>query len=447
MNTRHCQFFAILGVCSLAISHLQAADYHVGPDQPLKTIADAPWASLAPGDTVLIHWRPAPYKEKWVICRRGTPKDPIVVRGVPGPHGELPAVDGAGATTPASLDYSGDLRAVIKIGSARTPADLMPSDLVIEGLDVANAYPTNSFHGRHGPGVYSKSAASIWVEKGERIAIRNCTIHGSGNGIFVSPASRSILVDACRIFGNGVEKDIYEHNVYTEADGMIFQHNHFGPLRAGSGGNNVKDRSAGLIVRNNWIEGGNRNLDLVDAEDSPALRNLPSYRRTYVYGNVIVKLPSSSNKQVVHYGGDSGKPDWYRKGTLFFFNNTVVSKRLDGTTLFRLETNEEHVDARNNIFFTVGRGKSLAMVDSTGRVDLSANWLPIGWVNCHGAFSGIIQRGKGNIEGVDPGFINAAAGEYGLKPNSPCRGAGALAPVEGKPAGTGPVDIGATQGK
>ena len=403
---------ALAACVLLAAAVVQAAEYHVGPDQLLKTVGEAPWATLSPGDTVLIHWRAEAYREKWTICRRGEPDRPIVVRGVPGPKGELPRIDGSGAVAAAGLDYSGDVRAVIKIGTARVPQDTMPSDIVLEGLDIANASPGVPFKGCRGPAVYSGNATSLWVEKGERITIRNCVLHGSANGLFVSPGSRQILVDGCRIFGNGVEKDIYTHNVYTEANGIVFRNNRFGPLRPGSLGNNLKDRSAGLVVSDNWIEGGTRVLDLVDAEDSVALQNLPEYRETRVSGNVLVKLPGGPNKQVVHYGGDSGKKAGYRKGTLRFFNNTVISRRPDGCTVFRLDTEDEHVEARNNVFFTEGRGKNLAILDSAGVVDLSGNWLSAGWAECHGKLTGSIRRGEGNVEGATPGFRNAAKGDY-----------------------------------
>ena len=41
----------------------------------------------------------AAYREKWVICRQGTAAAPIVVRGVAGPGGARPLIDGEGATT------------------------------------------------------------------------------------------------------------------------------------------------------------------------------------------------------------------------------------------------------------------------------------------------------------------------------------------------------------
>src|SRR6185503_10122766 len=103
-----------------------ATTYEVGPGKPYATPSAVPWESLQPGDLVLIFWRSAPYKDKWVICRQGTAAAPITVRGVAGPGGELPVIDGNGATTRLALDYWGEERSVIKIGGASIPADTMP---------------------------------------------------------------------------------------------------------------------------------------------------------------------------------------------------------------------------------------------------------------------------------------------------------------------------------
>ncbi len=48
----------------------QAAIYEVGPGRPHATPTDVPWESLNAGDIVRIHWRPAAYRDKWVICRQ-----------------------------------------------------------------------------------------------------------------------------------------------------------------------------------------------------------------------------------------------------------------------------------------------------------------------------------------------------------------------------------------
>ena len=272
-----------------------------------------------------------------------------MVRGIPGPHGELPMIDGAGAVTVKSLNYTGEQRAVIKIGASRIPADCVPANIVIEGLDVSGASPTNSYEGIKGVAAYMGCASGIWVEKGERIVIRGCAIHDNANGFFVSHASRDVLLERCDLFGNGVVKSMYEHNAYTEASGMVYQFNHFGPLRPGALGNNLKDRSSGLVVRNNWIEGGNREIQIADAEDSVAIQKEPAYQRTVVSGNVIIEPAGDGGNQIVCYGGDSGKLNQYRKGTLVFENNTVISKRPDSTTLFRMMTNDELLAARNNV--------------------------------------------------------------------------------------------------
>ena len=95
-----------------------ASDYDVGSEPGmLANIGDVPWESLAPGDWVLIHWRAEPYREKWVICRRGTAENPIVVSGIPGPGGELPVIDGRNATTRLALSYWNEVRGVVKIGA------------------------------------------------------------------------------------------------------------------------------------------------------------------------------------------------------------------------------------------------------------------------------------------------------------------------------------------
>ena len=61
-------------------------------------------------------------------------------------------------------------------------------------------------------------------------------------------------------------------------------------------------------------------------------------------------------------GGDNGDAATYRKGTLYFYNNTVVSTRSGNTTLFRLSTNDETCDARNNIFYNTAAGANLALL-------------------------------------------------------------------------------------
>ncbi|HET8546936.1 MAG TPA: right-handed parallel beta-helix repeat-containing protein [Bryobacteraceae bacterium] len=413
----------------LAAAQLAAATYEVGPGKALATIGQVPWATLQAGDVVLIYYRPEPYREKWVICRQGTAAAPITVRGVPGPNGELPVIDGNGAVTAPGLNYGAEARGVIKIGAANIPADTTPRYITIENLDIRGARAEYTFMGDDGVvQPYSANASSIYVEKGENITVRNCHIHDSGNGFFVASsdalASKDILVEGNYIYDNGNVGSLYEHNNYTAAIRITFQYNRFGLLRSGASGNNLKDRSAGLVVRYNWIEGGNRQLDLVEGEDSILIRTDPLYRETHVYGNVLIEPNGAGNRQITHYGGDGSRTRNYRKGTLYFYNNTVVSNRLDRTTLFRLSTNEERCDARNNVFYTVAAGNTVSLLDNTGVLDFQHNWIKPGWVKAFANSKGTLNNLGGNVQTAAPGFVNEAGQDYHLAAGSPAVDAG-----------------------
>lgn len=402
----------------------QGAVYEVGPGKPLAEPNEVPWESLNAGDTVFIHWQANAYRSKWVLCREGTESAPIVVRGIAGPNGQRPVIDGNGASTRSVLDYWNQPRGVIKIGGANVPADTTPKHIVIDGLEIRSARPPYSFTAANGTSTaYPNNAASIYVEKGENITIRNCVLHDSGNGLFTAYLSRDVLVEGNYIHSNGNEDSLYEHNSYTAATGITFQYNRYGPLRPGCLGNNLKDRSAGLVVRNNWIEGGNRQLDLVDGEDDPSIYGNPRYRETHVYGNILIEPPGAGNRQIVHYGGDSGNTPTYRKGTLFFHHNTIVSTRTDRTTLFRLSTNDEQCDCRNNVFYVTTAGTTLSLLDDTGRLIVARNVFKPGWVQSFGGTSGTVIN-EGNLTAAAPGFLDEASQNFRLAAGSPCIDAG-----------------------
>src|SRR5688572_12532213 len=402
---RHAASRAVLSVLLVAVAAVQgfAAVFEVGPGKPLATPSAVPWESLQPGDTVLIHWRTDPYRDKWVVARVGTAAAPIVIRGVPGPGGQLPVIDGNGAVTRLALDTWGESRFVIKIGGATIPADAMPAYITVEGLDVRSAHTPNTFVDDSGATQsYAANAAAIWIEKGDHITIRGNRLHDSGNGLFVSSAdpnvSRDILIEGNAIYDNGNVGSLYEHNTYTEALGITYQFNYFGAPKAGAGGNNLKDRSAGLVVRYNWIEGANRQLDLVET-DSATIQASPAYRQTFVYGNVLIETAGAGNRQIAHYGGDNGTTSTYRKGALYFYQNTIVSYRSDRTTLFRLSTNEERADVRNNIFYVTAAGSTLSLLDETGVLSLTHNWFKPGRVSTFGTLAGAITHDRPSVVG------------------------------------------------
>ena len=402
----------------LLIGSCPAETYSVGSGQPLANVRDVPWESLAAGDSVLIHWRPEPYYEKWVVCVRGTAEKPVVIHGVPNTSGDLPVIDGRNAVTRGTLNYWNEPRGIVKIGGANVPTDVMPAYITIENLHIRSGRPPFAYSGREGEKGYANNAAAIFIEKGEHITVRNCILSDCGNGLFCASQSSDVVVEYNEIRDNGIENRIYEHNSYTEAAGITFQYNHYGPLREGAKGNNLKDRSSGTVIRYNWIEDGNRQLDLVDSGHSEQL-NDPAYRSTFVYGNIIIEGPDQGNSQIVHYGGDSRDLRRYRKGMLYFYNNTVVSTRTDQTTLFRLSSLDESADVRNNIFYVTQAGERLAVSNRSGNIRLIGNWLNTGWVVSHGDLVGRVSD-ELNGTGDAPGFLDLQTSSFRLDSESEC---------------------------
>ena len=418
--------------------------YDVGPGQAYTTIRAVPWEKLGAGDTVQIHWQAAAYHEKVLISTSGTASKPIRIIGIAGPHGERPVLDGRNASTRAKASYpfaaTQDRGLVTITRDTAHPYGFKPSYIQIEGLALRNANELYTFKdGGGGTRTYAANAASVFVERGEHITIKKCVITGSGNGLFVASGdeeavlSRDIRVEANDIYGNGnVGSDRY-HNVYTAAAGILFQYNHFGDLRPGALGGGLKDRSAGTVIRYNWIEGGARLLDLVDPEDSPTLMpTQPKFRHTYVYGNVLLDGPEDAGT-LIHYGGDSGVTSNYRKGTLHLFNNTVVVKADQqerySTSLVEADTNDENVEIANNILYTQSATTGAAatqfnLVTSNGTVRVKTNWISPGWLvsSAFGGFQGTItgtnkitpRSGNAN----KPGFVNLAANDFHLTATS-----------------------------
>lgn len=410
---------------SIGIGIGNAKEYVVGPGGMLSEIQEVPWESLEPGDVVSIQYREEPYRSKWVLCCRGTEARPIVVRGIPGPDGQLPVIDGRDAVTRPQLNYWNEVRGILKIGGANRPADRMPAHLVVESLEFRSARPPYQFTGRSGIGEYSKNAAAIFIEKGEHITIRNCTLRDCGNGLFSARDSSQVLVERCRILENGIEGSIYEHNNYTNSQGLTFQFNFFGPLRDGAPGNNLKDRSSGLVVRYNWIEGGNRALDLVDSQLHAEPEGMGA-APTFVYGNVLIQRAEPGNNQIVHYGGDSQRGEQYRRGILHFYHNTVVSERPGRTVLIRLSSSDQRADCRNNIVWTTAPGRQLAILTGGGTVELGANWLKEGWQSSFSPEQGTVRRTGRILTGSTPGFVDSANRDYRLMTESPCVGVGGV---------------------
>jgi hypothetical protein len=388
-----------------------------------------PWELLKAGDTVRIDYNSGtPYRSKFMIMGSGSAAAPIRVCGLPGPNGERPIIDGVNAKSRAQLAryISGDpiylpvheSRSIIQIKNDTASYTSFPAYIQIDGLNIRNAYPGNSYTNTAGQAAkYGRPTgvnaaddpftACIWVDRGQNITFANNEISGCPIAIYTKSlddgafaVTKNVRIAGNYMWGAGYPGEVHEHTTYTESQNIVIEFNRYGALLSTAQGNSIKDRSAGTVVRYNVIEDGAHAIDLVEAEDFPiaALAD-PNYRSSFVYGNIIKK--SGDSGSVIHYGGDHfgsalgaawGEP-LFRQGTLYFFNNTVYTTGTD-SYMFQISTTLEKVEAWNNIFLMASTNKYLRMpqyqidpppTSSTynwipgGMLNLRTNWISTGW--------------------------------------------------------------------
>ena len=386
-------------------------DYQVGPNAgQLSSLDQVPWENLTAGDTVRVFYRAAPYPGKFLLTANGTTSAPVRICGVKGSGGERPVITGANATTRRGLVYGSayaapiqESRSVIMIKGTLTWTHY-PSNIQIDGLAIRAAHPNYQFTDSAGVSqTYTDFGGCIWIDRGQNITIADNEISDCTNGVFSKSTddgdfavSKNLRIASNYIHGNGVVGDVHQHNSYVQSVGVVYEFNRYGALRGGALGNGIKDRSVGAVVRFNRIEEGAHAIDLVEAEDFPATATAnPAYRTTFVYGNQIVK--SGDSGSFIHYGGDHygstpgaawGEPI-FRKGTLYFFNNTIYATG-SGAVLFQLATTEEKAEVWNNVFVFASSVAYPSMRSNTdigaswtagGIVNLGRNWISAGWAD------------------------------------------------------------------
>ena len=439
---------ALIAFVSIANSAL-STDYHIGPGQPLDELRDVAFHNLQAGDRVYIYAKPTPYFEKIRISGQGTSTSPIKIVGVPDANGNLPILDATEATTHPADIYSWDPMSsagvITVIRGPGTAYEYKPKWIQIENLEIRNARtePVQTYffdaNGQRRP--WTDGAAGLYLLGAENVTVTGCKIHTNANGIFFKSnggeesTTRNLVFERNYIFNNSELTQIVvngqtiwrfaTHNVYGEGQNVTYRYNRFGPIFNGRDGANLKDRSSGLVLSCNWIEGGNRLLDLVEAQDGFAvIGNDPAYRHTHVFGNVLISGPGQSIT-AVHYGGDSGTESTYRKGTLWFWNNTVYVRRDQSESwrfmVFDLSTNDETCSAQNNVLhvepLTVGGTPPIfALMLQNGNLALGKNWVQQGYVQWRdnitpqGSITGLTNL----VTGASPGFINGS--NYQLRP-------------------------------
>jgi len=419
-------------VMMLGAQGAQGTVYNVGPGQTYTSIGSVPLESLAPGDTVNIYYRSTPYYEKFDIGVVGTSGQPVTIHGVPDGSGNLPILDGNGATTRSQESFGSQARGLIEMQQYTTaPPSCRPAYITIENLEIRNASTPYTFKGYAGDTQsWVASSAAIWCVDGRNVTVRNCYIHDCGNGMFSYTAdsgadnwTQDLLVEGCYITACGNAGSNTEHDSYCESYRITYQYNHYGPPRGSDTqaiGNALKDRSAGTVVRFNWFDGGNRAMDLIDSEDSSTLAGEPEYQKTFVYGNIIIERNDVGNSQMIHFGQDAYM---YPRANGYFYNNTFVSLRTGGTIIFMAD-NTGFVDCRNNIIYMTAAGSTCTIAnDSTGTVNMTHNWLKPGYVLAGGGGATVNDDGT-SVTGTSPGFVDATGQDFHLTSGSQCINAG-----------------------
>lgn len=456
--------------------------YEVGAGQAYTKLTDVPWQKLLPCDTVNIHWQPTPYKEITFLTNRGAANKFIRITGILGPNGERPVIDGNGATQKANLPFINPLFDKIGLFVISVPQGYTygykPGYIEISNLEIKNANQTNPITDTTGAASnWHKFASGIYIERGENIAIINCDIHDNGNGLFQNSKydeqaqSRYLLVERNYLHDNGNAGSASEHNAYTEGVGTVYQYNRFGNVQAGSYGDNVKERSAGITFRYNFFEGGAFMIDLLDPQSNAAYEKIQKdvwgnllVNSVYIYGNTFFMHtePSPTGWQHTVLGLGDGPYTWgnVRTGKIYFYNNTVVSQydyefwHQPSITLFKINNNAgtPTVQATNNIFHAMSvtpgaKPEPFNIFHGYGNADFSNNWISSGWLNANPRFltsdpAGLAWNGSGITNTLsnpqnDPGFVDAASGDFKLKADSPLLNAGA--PLDPEVVKTGNV--------
>lgn len=386
--------------CMLSVilipTHVSAEIHRIGPSQQYQHLRQINWDSLKPGDIVEIFRGPEPYREKIVIKSSGKKKKPIIIKGIPDAKGKLPVIDGSGAVNvQKNILPKLAARAIIIVGGSEPKRSSVRSSqdaadhLVITNLELRNANNSNYFNLNGSRVKYAANAAGVYVQKGKNVVIKGCIIHSCCIGVKTAyyPDVDNFLLTKNIIYNNGdFTRTRWGHNVYLGAKKSVVQFNRFAELY--SDGSNIKDRSQITIIRYNWIQGGmNRQIDLVETKKYPIAN-------AYVYGNVIISGEKTKNPKMVLFGGDAKGGS--RRGTLYFFNNTMHFKKMGIHAFIGVNRPDCRAVLINNLF--LGGKKIWA---GTGHVTGLNNMLEYGTVTIglsNSFFGGLDQIwSKGDI--------------------------------------------------
>lgn len=455
-----------------------------------RAIANVPWYQLGPGDTVYIHKRSTggragdgAYHEKIYLSGQGTATQWIRVLGVPDGSGNLPVIDGANAITPTTSHNRWTGWNVVQydyvIGAGATAEDAgSPAYIEIAQLEVRNGSPAYTFTAEDGTTghPYEDFAACIHLRAPQHALVRDNVLHDCGQGLYNWTADGSdasnywgqVAVDVTirgnYFYNNGWSGVYTSHQSYTEADGVVIEGNRYGTPKSGMLGSQIKDRSAGSIVRYNWIEQSPMgwDIDLVEPEAGcPALGystcvgvsgsginngtilhppGNPKYLEAWVYGNVFDN-PSNTDPNFIHWNEDHNSDTYGRAvlpaGRLYLYDNTFANRGANNFSSFVNETDggfncpgialPGRVVMWNNIIYSGAAAYQLGEYCTKGNFDFYANWLSPGWTGHYASATGTGNLTTGTNATI--GFTAIGTSDYRLTASSAALGLGVAGPA------------------
>ncbi len=453
--------------------------YEIGPGKTYAT-PGAFFNAIRPGPGDSIDLYPTmsgstvvPYTDAVLWSYRGTPASRITYRGRPDPtHGKYPIIDVTTGT--ASADYAtragggaGYTFGALWMGRrSGMTFGYSPGYVTITNIGFTGAYTGGTVFANGSARAWANGSAGIYVENGESVLVQGCTIYANGNGIFGAAQGTyarpvyDLTIKGNSIYGNsGTGGGNPSHNTYTEGVRVLIEENHYGPIRTGGTGLNVKDRSSGPVVgwvcRYNRIDQGGPRVEHCEAQNHSELAvALPGYRRHFVYGNLLYGEPGNATTSF-WFGGDQGGEQISTRARNYLYHNTAVVKndRTGGspTSVYRANATLSSfatalLDVRNNVFAalpdltatacTFGVTASRLSSPNAGLVYgfVGGNWFSAGSVATTAnaeVFTGRLQDQATGVTlgtGSDPGFADAPGRDFGLVGGSEPSGLGVALP-------------------
>ena len=437
--------------------------YEVGPGKTYTRPRDVPWLKLMPCDQVLFYYSATPYTDIVFIGSRGEKNKWITLAGVPGSNGELPIFDGNNAIMPTNTganqwsDSSGMIEVVVPSGVVDKSSSYKPGYIHISGLKFQNVRPPAKVTNLSGSTVaWNEFSSGVYIAGAEHVVVDYCEFADNGLGIFANSGggeyqqTRWLTISHNYFHGNGIAGKASEHNAYTEGIGTVYEYNYFAAPITGTGGDNIKERSAGVIFRYNYIEDGSNLISLRDPESNADFEALavdvqgqPLVSKAFIYSNIFVARNATVYGEaptiISHGDGVMGTGKQVRYGQLFFYGNRVISTldytayHVTATPLFDLVNSRlpTTVVARNNLFYasaSSGTTAPFALYYWQGLADWNSNWInKFQNVYASAADGGLAAGTKFDGSGLgglatqsgDPGFVSFSTGNFLTTSSSP----------------------------